>query len=146
MKVDKIDHIHVYVKDLKAATRQFSKIMGTKFSDPVVVEKFNLRSVLEPLGIELIESTTPDGPVARFVEKRGEGLAAISLKVPDIKAATAELKALGMRVVGELVTGGLKEVQFHPGDSHGVMIELCEYEEVSGAVVAIEKGSRSAEG
>lgn len=140
MKVEKIDHIHVYVKDLKAATGLFSKIMGTRFSDPVVVEKFNLRSVLEPLGIELIESTTPDGPVARFVEKRGEGMAAISLKVPDIEAAKRDLQSLGLRVVGELVTGGLKEVQFHPADSHGVMIELCEYEEVSGAVVAMRQG------
>ena len=143
MKVERIDHIHIYVRDLGAATRLFSQIMGTRFSDPMTVDKFDLRSALEPLGLELIESTRPGGVVARTIEKRGEGLAAISLKVPDIEEAKRELLALGLRLVGELDTGGLKEAQFHPADAHGVMIELCEYDDVHGAVVAIHQGKAS---
>jgi len=140
MQVERIDHIHIYVRDLAAATRFFSRVLGTRFSEPMVVEKFQLRSVLEPLGVELIESTAPDGVVARTIERRGEGLAAISLKVPDIEAAKAELQSLGLRLVGELESGGLKEAQFHPADAYGVMIELCQYDQVHGAVTALRQG------
>ncbi len=143
MKVEKIDHIHIYVKDLGAATSLFSRIMGTTFSAPITLDKFGLRSTLEPLGLELIGATTPEGPVGRAIAKKGEGLAAISLKVPDIEEAKKELLAMGLRLVSELETGGLKEAQFHPADAHGVMIELCEYDEVHGAVVAIHQGKKA---
>ena len=129
MKVERIDHIHIYVRDLDKAVKFFSEILGTKFSQPIIVENQKLRSMLDPLGLELIESTSPEGPVAKAVELRGEGLAAISFKVPDIEEAAAELQSKGLRPVSRVEIGKVKEVQFHPKDAHGVMIELCEYEE-----------------
>lgn len=140
MKVERIDHIHIAVKNLEQATKFFTEILGTTFSKPIVDdETFQIRSVLDPLGFELIESKSPDGVISKFIEKRGEGLHAISLKVPDIEEAIAELKARGMRQVGRINPGQLKEAQFHPKDSFGVMIELCEYQDENRAYTAATK-------
>ncbi|MFQ5904511.1 MAG: VOC family protein [Candidatus Binatia bacterium] len=137
MRVEKIDHIHIYVKELDKAITFFSDILGTKFSDIIVDDNvFHIRSALDRLGLELVESLTPDGAVARTIQKRGEGLAAISLKVPDLEEAVKELQAKGLNPVSRIALGKIKEVQFHPKDAHGVMIELCEYEEESGAARA----------
>ncbi len=137
MRVEKIDHIHIYVKELDKAITFFSDILGTKFSDIIVDDKvFHIRSALDRLGLELVESITPDGAVARTIEKRGEGLAAISLKVPDLEEAVKELQAKGLKPISTIALGKIKEVQFHPKDACGVMIELCEYEEESGAARA----------
>ena len=139
MKVERLDHVHIYVKDIDKAIAFFSEVLETKFSDFIVMaeEGSKLKATLEPLGLEIIQPTSPDSPVARSIERHGEGLAAISLKVPDIEQATAELEARGLKVVGRMKLGGLKEVQFHPKDAFGVMIELAEYEDEHGTVQAM---------
>ncbi|MBS7250144.1 MAG: hypothetical protein KIH08_06085 [Candidatus Freyarchaeota archaeon] len=71
------------------------------------------------------------------MEKRGEGLYAIVFKVPNIEEAAAELEKKGVRRVGTLDLGALKEVMFHPKDTHGVMIILAEYREVHPATAAV---------
>jgi len=129
MKVERIEHIHIAVKDLTKAIQFFSDILGTKFSDIYSTPEFSTKGVFSPLGLELIESTSPDGPLARFIERRGEGLQAICFKVPDIEEAIAELESRGLRRVGKLQTGPAKEAWFHPKDTFGVMIELIEYED-----------------
>lgn len=140
MRVEKIDHIHVYVKDLDKAVAFFSDVLGTKFAGPLELgAPVNLRSYLDPLGIELITSSTPDGVVAKTIEKRGEGLTAISFKVPNLDEAVAELQAQGLRLVGTVHLGNLREAQFHPRDSYGVMIEPCEYQEKQAALVAAQE-------
>ena len=139
MKVERLDHIHIYVNDIDKAIAFFSEVLGTKFSDFIVVTEVKLKSTLEPLGLELMQPTSPGSYVAKAIERRGEGLAAISLKVPDIEQATAELEARGLKVVGRIKLGGLKEVQFHPKDAFGVMIELAEYEDEHGTVQAMRK-------
>lgn len=111
--------------------------MGTKFSQVIFAEKFDLKSVLDPLGLELIQSTSPEGVIAKFIKHWGEGLHAVSFKVPNLDEAIAELQAKGLRLVGRIDLGGIREAQFHPKDSFGVMIELCEYQEEHGAVRAI---------
>ena len=136
MKVQKVDHIHIYVHDIDAAIAFWSDILGTKFSEVVVEEEWRFKATMEPLGVELVSPTTADSVVGRALESREEGLAAISLKVDDIEEATRELEAKGLRVVGRMRHGGLKEVQFHPKDAYGVMIELAEYQEQHGAIVA----------
>ena len=141
MRVERIDHIHIAVRNLDQAIKFFSDALGTTFSDIIVDKTFALRSVLDPLGIELLESTSPEGVIAKFLEKRGEGLHAISLKVPDIEDAIAELKARGLRMVGRNDTGKLKEAQFHPKDAFGVLIELCEYQDEHRAYTALKKSS-----
>lgn len=128
MKVEKIDHIHIFVNDIEKATGFFSSLMNTKFSRILDLEELNAKSAMEPLGIELISSISLDGPVAQNIKRRGEGVAAISLKVPDIEEAISELQSRGVRLVRRVEKGRLKEAQFHPKDSFGVMIELCEYQ------------------
>ena len=136
MKVEKIDHLHIAVNDLDKATSFFEDILGTKFGETLHVPDWDLRSRLDPLGIELIQPTSPDGVIAKFIERRGEGLCAISLKVPDIEEAIEELQAKGLRLVSRVNLGNLKEAQFHPKDAYGVMIELAEYQGTHGAEVS----------
>ncbi len=137
MKVEKVDHFHIYVKELDKAKEFFSDVLGTKFSDTIRDEKnFGLNSVIDPLGLELIEGTRPESPITRHIEKRGEGLVAISFKVPNLDEAVEQLQAKGLRLVSRISLGHIKEAQFHPQDSYGVMIELAEYEEEHGAARA----------
>ncbi|MBU2649143.1 VOC family protein [bacterium] len=128
MEVEKIDHIHIYVKDLEKARDFFAHILGSKFSEMMDVEAYDIQSLVNSLGIELVGARSKGGPMEKIIEKTGEGLAAISLKVPDIEKAIAELKAKGLRMTGREQFGKLKEAWFHPDDAFGVMIELCEYE------------------
>ena len=113
--------------------------MGTKFSDDLFEPNLKTRSKIDPLGVEIIESTSPDGVIAKFLRLRGEGLNAISFKVADLDKAVEELQAKGLRLVNRVEGGNLREAQFHPKDSFGVMIELAEYNEVHGAVLAALK-------
>ena len=137
MKVEKLDHVHVYVKDLEKAKGFFSRLLSTNFSpDFAEEEDMKVRTSLTPLGLELIEPTSPDSAVAKIIERRGEGLAALSFKVTDIEQAIAELESQGLRLIAKVEFGNIKEAQFHPGDAHGVMLELCEYEEQHGAALA----------
>lgn len=140
MKVEKIDHIHVYVKDLEKAKNLFSSILGTRFSEIIDLPEFDLRSVIEPLGIELIEPRSQDSFVEKLIERRGQGLGAVSLKVTDIDKAIEEMKSLGLRLIGQASFGGLKEAWFHPEDAFGVMIELCEYEARHPGELAMREG------
>lgn len=129
MKVERLDHVHIYVKDLDKAAEFFGDLLESRISDPPMIEpKDQVKAVLLPLGIELISSLTPDGPVARAIEAGGEGLKAISLKVPNIEEAIEEMKSRGIRQVGRVKIGTLQEAQFHPKDTFGVMIELCEHD------------------
>ncbi|MDP6782455.1 MAG: VOC family protein [Dehalococcoidia bacterium] len=137
MKIEKVDHIHIYVKELDKAIELFSDVLGTKFSDTIRDEEnFGLKSVIDPLGLELLEGTRPESPISRHVEKRGEGIVAISFKVSNLDEAVEVLQSKGLRLVGRINLGHIREAQFHPKDAHGVMIELAEYQEEHGAARA----------
>jgi len=139
MKIEKIDHIAINVRNLEEATKFFSDLLDTEFSGPLIIEEMNSRSVLDPLGIELIESMTPDGIVAQTIERRGEGLSLVSLKVPNLEEAIAEMERRGIRLVARIGSGTMKAAMFHPKDTYGVMIELIEYKEVH-PVIASSRG------
>ena len=126
MKVEKIDHVHIAVRDLEAATKFFSETLGVPFSAIREYKAADVRITMSPQGIELIQPLSPDGAVARFIEKRGEGLHAITLKVPNLEEAIAELQSKGLKLVGRVESDTMKEAQFHPKDAYGVMIELIE--------------------
>ncbi|MFC1974032.1 VOC family protein [Chloroflexota bacterium] len=137
MKVERIDHIHIYVKDAKKALQFFSELFSTKFTELGTSEELGFASYLDSLGLELVAPTSPDSAVAKAVESRGEGIAAVSFKVPNLEEAAAEMKARGIREVSRTEGPGLKEIQFHPKDCFGVLIELAEYDEehaVTGAI------------
>jgi len=143
MKVEQVDHIHIAVKDMNKAVSFFSDLLGIKFSKEFVSEEMKIISRLAsigPIGIELIQPTSPDSEIAKFIERRGEGVQAISLKVPDIDEAVTEAEAKGVRAVFKVNFPMLREVEMHPRDAHGVQIELCQYETYHpGAFALFEK-------
>ncbi len=127
MKIQRIDHIEIAVRDLDKATAFFAELLGTQFSPEVVVEQHGLKSAFSPLGLEVFAPTTEDSWVQRLIAKRGEGLFAISFKVDDLEDGIRYFEKCGLQVVARLTTGQLTEAEFHPKDSFGVLIELCEY-------------------
>jgi len=135
VRAEKLDHFHIYVKDLEKAKEIYGRALGTHWS-PTLFEKDSMvKSTLSPLGIELIEPASPDSPVAKTIERRGEGLFGVSFKVANIDQAIADLESQGLKCVGKIQLGSVREAQFHPGGACGVMIELTEYVEQHGAAV-----------
>jgi methylmalonyl-CoA/ethylmalonyl-CoA epimerase len=132
MKVNKIDHICIAVKDLNEAKKIWEPILGkTKPDDPYVdeLEKINVaRYWLGDVGFELMESTSSDGDVAKFIEKRGEGVMIIGLNVDSTEAAMNELKGKGYQFIGgPRPFRGSKFAFVHPKNVNGVLLELIDY-------------------
>jgi methylmalonyl-CoA/ethylmalonyl-CoA epimerase len=132
MKVNKIDHICIAVKDLEAAKKIWEPILGkTKPDDSYVdeLEKIKVaRYWLGEVGFELMESTTPDGDVAKFIEKKGEGVMVISFNVDDTRKAMEELKGKGYPFIGGARPFRDCEFAFiHPKKVNGVLLELIDY-------------------
>ena len=132
MKVNKIDHICIAVKNLEEARRIWEPILGkSEPDDPYVDEREKIRVArywLGEVGFELMESTTPDGEVAKFVEKRGEGVMIISFNVDNTREATDELAAKGYPFIGGARPFRDCEFAFiHPKAVNGVLLELIDY-------------------
>jgi len=126
-----IDHLGVAVKSV-AAARKFYEQLGLPVLGEEVVEHERVRVAMVPLGesrIELLEPTSDDSVIARFLARRGEGLHHVALRVPDIAAAIERLKQEGTRFVSEEIkvgAGGHLYVFVHPSSTGGVLVELCE--------------------
>ena len=139
MKVEKIDHVAINVKDLKKAAQFFADLLGTEFSSSAVFKELDLVSLVDPLGVELIEPLTADGPTAKAIEQRGEGVSLLSFKVSNVDEAMAEMKARGIRLVNMIDRPKMKAAIYHPKDTFGVMIELIEYK-AEHPTVAVREG------
>jgi methylmalonyl-CoA epimerase len=130
-----IHHIGVAVRSLEEALAFYEQGLGLEKKAIVEVPGEKVRVAMLPAGeprIELLEATSPDSAVARFIEKRGEGLHHIALRVPDLAKAVARLKAGGTKLVTEEIqTGaeGYRYVFIHPKSAGGVLLELIEEEE-----------------
>jgi len=132
MKTNKLDHICIAVKDLEAARKVWEPILGKDKPDDAYVdepEKIRVaRYWLGGVGFELMESLTSDGEVAKFIEKRGEGIMLISLNVDNTRAAMGELKAKGYPFIGGARPFRDCEFAFvHPKAVNGVLLELIDY-------------------
>lgn len=132
MKANKIDHICIAVKNLEAARKVWEPILGKDKPDDAYVdepEKIRVaRYWLGGVGFELMESLTPDGEVAKFIEKRGEGIMLVSLNVDNTRGAMAELKAKGYPFIGGARPFRDCEFAFvHPKAVNGVLLELIDY-------------------
>jgi len=132
MKANQIDHICIAVKDLDAAKRIWQPILGKDGPDDAYVdepEKIRVaRYWVGGVGFELMESLTPDGEVAKFIEKRGEGIMLISLNVDSTRSAMAELGAKGYPFIGGARPFRDCEFAFvHPRAVNGVLLELIDY-------------------
>jgi methylmalonyl-CoA/ethylmalonyl-CoA epimerase len=127
-----IDHIGVAVADLDETLRFYRDALGLDVQPPEEVASQRVRAHFMPAGdaaVELLEATSPDSPIARFVAKRGAGLHHVALRVDDIAAALAELKARGVRLIDEAPRPGAHGalVAFiHPSSTHGVLVELTQ--------------------
>jgi len=139
MKVEKIDHVAINVKDLKKAAQFFADLLGTEFSSSAVFKELDLVSLVDPLGVELIEPLTADGPTAKAIEQRGEGVSLLSFKVSNVDEAMAEMKTRGIRLVNMIDRPKMKAAIYHPKDTFGVMIELIEYK-AEHPTVAVREG------
>ncbi|MGH9510857.1 MAG: methylmalonyl-CoA epimerase [Terriglobales bacterium] len=133
-----IDHVGIAVKSL-ASSRKFYEKMGIEISPEEVVEHEQVRLAMVPLGesrIELLEATSDDSPIARFIAKRGEGLHHVCLRVPDFGAVVEKLKKDGVRFVSNEIkagAGGHRYIFVHPSSAGGVLLELVEDNKVKGA-------------
>jgi catechol 2,3-dioxygenase-like lactoylglutathione lyase family enzyme len=136
MKIEKIDHIGILVKDVKKAEKFFTDLFETQFAALGEVKDLDITSMMEPSGIEIVQPLSPDGVSARTLNNRGEGLTLLSLKVASLDEAMAEMKSRGVRLTGQVQSGRMRAAIYHPKDAYGVMIELIEYQTEHPAVTA----------
>jgi methylmalonyl-CoA epimerase len=126
-----IDHLGIAVKSLAAAKAIYEKL-GLSASVEEIVEQEQVRLVMVPVGesrLELLEATSEDSTIAKFIAKRGEGLHHVCLRVPDLATAVKRLKQDGVRLVSDEITigaGGHRYVFVHPSSAGGVLLELVE--------------------
>jgi len=127
----RIDHLGIAVKSV-AQARGFYEQLGMKVTQEEVVEHERVRAAMIPVGesrIELLEATTDDSVIARFIAKRGEGLHHVALQVEDIHATFRKLKEEGVRLISDEVkvgAGGHLYIFVHPASAGGVLVELCQ--------------------
>ncbi len=136
MKVLGIHHIAVAVRDVEQAVKRFREVLGIEAEIEEVPEE-NVKVAMLNLGnarIELVQGLSPDSPVSKFVEKRGEGIHHIAIAVDNVEEFCRELSSKGFKLVypqPKSVAKGRRRINFvHPKDLHGVLLELVE--EVSG--------------
>ena len=128
----KIDHIGVAVKNLENSLHLFKDILGMQYSGEEVVEEQNVKVAFLPIGeseIELLESTSPNGNIARYIEKKGEGIHHIAFEVDDLEPMLEELQQKGIRLIDKeprYGAGGTRIAFLHPKNTNGILVELCE--------------------
>jgi len=129
----KVSHIGVAVKDLEKAKEVF-RTLGLDVEGEEVVEEQKVKVAFIPVGetrIELLEATAPDSPVAKFIEKKGEGVHHVALGVDNLEVVLEELKAKGVRLVDEKPRRGAHNTLIaflHPKSTGGLLLELCQEE------------------
>jgi methylmalonyl-CoA/ethylmalonyl-CoA epimerase len=130
--IGRVDHIGIAVKDIEQAKKFYTEFLGMKALGEEVVEEQKVKVCFIPCGdseIELLESTSPDGPIAKHIEKKGEGIQHIALRVDNIEAAIADLMAKGVRMIDEKPrygAGGAKIAFVHPKSTGGILLEISE--------------------
>jgi methylmalonyl-CoA/ethylmalonyl-CoA epimerase len=124
MKILKIDHIGIAAKSIDQVAPFWNVILGLPIAGRETVEEQKATTAFLPL-----ESTAPDGAIAKFIENRGEGIQHIALRVENIEEALKELKEKGVRLIDEKPrrgAGGAKIAFIHPKSTNGVLLELSE--------------------
>jgi methylmalonyl-CoA/ethylmalonyl-CoA epimerase len=130
--VSKVDHIGIAVSNLEESIKFYEEVLGLKLHGTEIVEEQKVKVAFLPIGdteVELLEATSPDSPIAKFIETKGQGVQHIAYRVDDIEAALEEMKAKGIRLIDEKPrygAGGARIAFLHPKSTNGVLIELCE--------------------
>ncbi len=128
----KINHLGIATKGIDEALKFWQDALGLENVHTETVEDQKVRVAMLPIGdtrIELLEATSADSPIAKFVEKRGGGIHHIAVDVENIEDALSKLKAMGMRLIDETPRAGAEDclVAFvHPSSANGVLLELVQ--------------------
>lgn len=132
MNITRVDHIGIAVKNLDEMIKWYEDTLGVKAHGTEIVEEQKVKVAFLPIGeseLELLEDTTGDGAVAKFIEKNGEGIQHIALRVDNIEETLAELKAKDVRLIDQTPRYGAGNASIafvHPKATHGILLELCE--------------------
>lgn len=132
MKILKIDHLGIAVNSIDDGKNFWSDILGLAYEGSETVAEQKVTTAFFPVGeseVELLESTAPDGPVAKYIEKRGQGIQHVAFRVENIEEALAELKEKGVQLIDQtprIGAGGVRIAFLHPKATAGVLVELCE--------------------
>ena len=130
--LNKIEHLGIAVKSIEEASKMYEALLGKSSYKTEVVESEGVSTMFFQIGeskIELLEATNPERPIAKFIEKKGEGIHHIAYDVTDIEKELARLKDEGFQLIHEVPKGGAdnKRIAFlHPKSTGGVLVELCE--------------------
>ena len=128
----KIDHIGIATRGIDDAAKFYRDVLGLEVGETEEVAEQKVRVAMLPIGesrIELLEATSEDSPISRFLEKRGPGIHHIAVRVDDIRAALADLKQKGARLIDEEPrhgAGGCLVAFVHPSSTGGVLLELVQ--------------------
>ena len=134
MDITRVDHIGIAVTNLEETLKFYEEVLGLKCEGTEVVEDQKVKVAFLPVGdteLEFLESTTEDGPIAKFIEKnagRG-GIQHVALRVDNIESAIEEVKAKGYKMIDETPrygAGGARIAFCHPKSTHGILLELSE--------------------
>ena len=132
----KINHLGIATKGIDEALKFWENALGLENVHTEVVEDQKVRVAMLPIGesrIELLEATSEDSPITKFLEKRGGGIHHIAVEVEDIEKALAKLKAEGMRLIDEkprIGAEGCLVAFVHPASANGVLLELVQSENI----------------
>ncbi len=133
MKITRIAHLGVAVKDLEPVKKLYADNLNLKAHHEEEVASQKVKVSFLQVGetnIELLLATSPESPIAKYVDSKGEGIHHIAFEVEDIDAAVEELKAAGIRMIDEKPREGAHGARIafiHPKATHGVLIELCQH-------------------
>lgn len=133
--VNKLDHIGIAVKDLEESVKFYEEVLGLKLQGIETVEEQKVKVAFLPLGdteLELLEATSPDSPIAKFIESKGQGVQHLAFRVDNIEKVLGEMKEKGIRLIDEKPrygAGGARIAFLHPKSTNGVLVELCERKE-----------------
>jgi len=133
--MNKIEHIGIAVSNLEAAKQTFSQLLGTEFYKEETVESEGVTTAFFKVGevkIELLQATNPTSPIAKFIEKRGEGIHHIAFDVDSVEGKAEKLRENDFTILNDEPNSGAdnKSINFvHPKSCHGVLVELCQERE-----------------
>ena len=132
MKATHIEHLGIAVANLEESIKYYENVLGFKCYSIEEVKDQKVKTAFFKVGqtkIELLESTSPDGPIGKFIEKKGEGIHHIAFAVDGLQRSLDEVKEKGVRLIDEKPRPGAEGLNIaflHPKSTHGVLTELCE--------------------
>ena len=132
MDISHIEHIGIAVKSIDESRKYYEDVLGLKCYAIEEVQDQKVKTAFFMVGqtkIELLESTDPEGPIGKFIEKRGEGIHHIAFAAKNLQKSLDDLKKIGIRLIDENPRAGAEGLNIaflHPKSTHGVLTELCE--------------------